>query len=370
MTKNTNRSIHFGDKVLPLLGPELCAGQTAPDFTAINEQGEQVSLSQLKGLTLILSVVPSINTPVCQVQTRKFNQEAEQLGEGVLIVTVSRDKAADFTSFCAAEGITRLLNLSDLQLEQFGETYGFRIDDAEIDLLARGIIVINPEGNIAHIEYVPELADEPNYAPALDAARATAGAPFHQLPLPYAKGALAPVISEETIEYHYGKHLQTYVDNLNRLTADSSLAAKSVEELVCEAEGAVFNNAGQIYNHRLYFNSFAPAGCAQAEPTGSLLAAIEKKWGSYAGFQEEMTASATTFFGSGWLWLVSDDAGDLSIVSTVNAGCPLRDGFTPLFVIDVWEHAYYVDYRNARAGHLKALWAVVNWKAIEPRYKF
>ena len=182
----------------------------------------------------------------------------------------------------------------------------------------------------------------------------------HKLPpLPYAKDALAPHISAETLEYHYGKHHATYVTNLNKLIAGTEFAELSLEDIVKKASGGVFNNAAQVWNHTFYWNCLSPKG--GGEPSGALADAIKKSFGSFAAFKEKLTNAAITQFGSGWAWLVKGPDGSLAIEQTSNAGTPLRDGKTPLLTIDVWEHAYYVDYRNARAAYVEAFWKVVNW---------
>ncbi len=180
--------------------------------------------------------------------------------------------------------------------------------------------------------------------------------------LPYAMDALEPHISKETLEFHYGKHHNAYVVNLNNfIAADDSLAGKSLEEIVKSSDGGVFNNAAQVWNHTFYWNSLAPN--AGGEPTGDLAAAISSTFGSFAEFKEKFTASAVGNFGSGWTWLVKNSSGALEIVNTSNAGTVITDeGVTPLFTCDVWEHAYYVDYRNARPEYLKNFWELVNWE--------
>ena len=180
--------------------------------------------------------------------------------------------------------------------------------------------------------------------------------------LPYAMDALEPHISKETLEFHYGKHHNAYVVNLNKfIEADASLAGKSLEEIVKSSEGGVFNNAAQVWNHTFYWNSLAPN--AGGEPTGDLAEAINSTFGSFAEFKEKFTASAIGNFGSGWTWLVKNASGALEIVNTSNAGTVITDeGVTPLFTCDVWEHAYYVDYRNARPEYLKNFWELVNWE--------
>lgn len=180
--------------------------------------------------------------------------------------------------------------------------------------------------------------------------------------LPYAMDALEPQISKETLEFHYGKHHNAYVVNLNKfIAADDSLAGKSLEEIVKSSSGGVFNNAAQVWNHTFYWNSLAPK--AGGEPTGDLAAAIDSTFGSFAEFKEKFTASAVGNFGSGWTWLVKNASGALEIVNTSNADTVITEaGVTPLFTCDVWEHAYYVDYRNARPEYLKNFWELVNWE--------
>ena len=182
----------------------------------------------------------------------------------------------------------------------------------------------------------------------------------HTLPaLPYAIDALAPPISQETLEYHYGKHHQTYVTNLNNMIKGTEFENASLEDIVKKSSGGVFNNAAQIWNHTFYWNSLAPN--AGGEPAGALADAINATFGSFAKFKEEFTKCAVTTFGSGWAWLVQNADGSLALVSTSNAGCPLTTGQKPLLTCDVWEHAYYIDYRNARPAYLEAFWALVNW---------
>lgn len=182
---------------------------------------------------------------------------------------------------------------------------------------------------------------------------------FELPPLPYGKNRLVPHISEETLEYHYGKHHQTYVTNLNNLVPGTEFEGLSLEEIVLKSSGGIFNNAAQVWNHSFYWNTLSPDG--GGEPTGALADAINSEFGSFAGFKEAFTKCAATTFGSGWAWLVKNPEGNLALVSTSNAGCPLTEGHTPLLTCDVWEHAYYVDYRNARPAYLEAFWALVNW---------
>jgi superoxide dismutase, Fe-Mn family len=177
--------------------------------------------------------------------------------------------------------------------------------------------------------------------------------------LPYAKNQLTPHISEETLEYHYGKHHQTYVTNLNNLLPGTEFEGKSLEAIVLTSSGGIFNNAAQVWNHTFYWSSLSPNG--GGEPTGALADAINAEFGSFAAFKEAFTKCAVTTFGSGWAWLVKNPEGKLALVSTSNAGCPLTEGHTPLLTCDVWEHAYYIDYRNARPAYLEAFWALVNW---------
>src|SRR5450759_2216585 len=182
----------------------------------------------------------------------------------------------------------------------------------------------------------------------------------HKLPdLPFDKSALAPNISAETLEYHYGKHHKTYVDNLNKLIPGTEFEKLSLEDIIKKATGGIFNNAAQIWNHTFYWNSLSPNG--GGEPTGALANAINATFGSFAKFKEEFTKCAVTTFGSGWAWLVKNADGSLALVSTSNADNPLTTGQIPLLTCDVWEHAYYIDYRNARPAYLEAFWALVNW---------
>ncbi|MBX2810076.1 MAG: superoxide dismutase [Fe] [Cellvibrionaceae bacterium] len=178
--------------------------------------------------------------------------------------------------------------------------------------------------------------------------------------LPYDKNALEPHISAETLDFHYGKHHQTYVTKLNGLISDTEFADKTLEEIVRSASGGIFNNAAQIWNHTFYWNSLSPNG--GSTPTGALADAINAKWGDYNNFVNAFSDSAANNFGSGWTWLVKTADGTVDIVNTSNAGCPLTDDITPLLTCDVWEHAYYIDYRNARPKYLEAFWKRVNWE--------
>lgn len=184
---------------------------------------------------------------------------------------------------------------------------------------------------------------------------------FELPPLPYAKNALQPHISEETLEFHYGKHHNTYVTKLNGLIAGTDLENKSLEEIVKSSEGGVFNNAAQIWNHTFYWHSLSPNG--GGEPEGALADAINASFGSFAEFVAKFNDMAVNNFGSSWTWLVKKADGSLAIVNTSNAATPLTDeSLTPLMTVDLWEHAYYIDYRNLRPDYLKAFWALVNWE--------
>lgn len=185
--------------------------------------------------------------------------------------------------------------------------------------------------------------------------------------LPYASHALEPVISQETIEYHYGKHLQTYVNNLNSLVIDSPFDGMKLEEIVATApEGPIFNNAGQVLNHILYFLQFSPYSSTNA-PTKTIEKIIKRDFGNFENFKDEMTQAATSLFGSGWVWLVIDENGKMSIVKEPNGSNPIRHGLRPLLGFDVWEHAYYLDYQNRRTDHLANLWKIINWQVVEDR---
>lgn len=178
--------------------------------------------------------------------------------------------------------------------------------------------------------------------------------------LPYEKNALEPHISQETLEFHHGKHHNTYVQKLNGLVEGTDLENKSLEEIIKTSEGGVFNNAAQIWNHTFYWNSLSPNG--GGEPTGALADAINAAFGSFADFQAQFNDKAVNNFGSSWTWLVKKADGSLDIVNTSNAGTPItEEGVTPLMTVDLWEHAYYIDYRNVRPDYLKGFWALVNW---------
>ncbi len=192
-------------------------------------------------------------------------------------------------------------------------------------------------------------------------------AQFTPVALPYAQDALAPVISAETVAYHYGKHLQTYINNLNAALPGSGLEDRSIEEIVRIAEGGLYNNAGQVLNHTLYFTQFKPAG-SPAGPDGALLRALERDFGSLEAFKKDFEAKGAGLFGSGWVWLSADPQGHLVITQESNAGNPVRRGLKPLLTFDVWEHAYYLDYQNRRPAHLSALWEIVDWDVVAERY--
>ncbi len=185
----------------------------------------------------------------------------------------------------------------------------------------------------------------------------------HKLPeLPFAKDALAPHVSGQTIEYHYGKHHKTYVDNLNRLIPGTEFEKMSLEEIIKKSSGEIFNNAAQVWNHNFYWNCLSPK--AGGEPSGAVASAINKNFGSFAQFKEKFTNAAVRFFGSGWAWLTMNTDGSLSIETTSNAGTPLSDGKRALLTCDVWEHAYYIDYKNLRAAYVVAFWKLVNWNFV------
>jgi Fe-Mn family superoxide dismutase len=184
--------------------------------------------------------------------------------------------------------------------------------------------------------------------------------------LPYAKDALAPTISEETLEYHYGKHHQTYVTKLNAAIPGTEFESMSLEDIITKSSGGIFNNAAQVWNHTFYWNCMTPD--AKGAPEGDLAAAIESTFGSFDAFKEAFSTAAANNFGSGWTWLVKNAEGAVEIVSTSNAGCPLTDGVTPLLTVDVWEHAYYIDFRNARPAYLEAFWGLVNWDFVAANF--
>ena len=190
---------------------------------------------------------------------------------------------------------------------------------------------------------------------------------FELMVLPYAAEALEPVISKQTLEFHHGKHLAAYVNNLNGLLEGSPLAGLSLEKIVCKATGGILNNAGQILNHELYFGQFA-APRADNAPKGKLAEAIARDFGSFEAFKEAFQKGGATLFGSGWVWLSADQDGKLVITQETNAANPIQKGLKPLLTFDVWEHAYYLDYQNRRPDHLAALWQIIDWEVIEKRY--
>ena len=201
---------------------------------------------------------------------------------------------------------------------------------------------------------------------------------FELMALPYANDALEPVISKQTLEFHHGKHLAAYVNNLNGLFPGSGFEEASIEEIVCKATGGILNNAGQILNHELYFGQFFDKRSGKAErtapkadnaPTGKLAEAIVRDFGSFEAFKEEFQKKGATLFGSGWVWLSADKDGKLVITQEVNAANPIQKGLKPLLTFDVWEHAYYLDYQNRRPDHLAALWQIINWEVIGKRFE-
>ncbi len=184
--------------------------------------------------------------------------------------------------------------------------------------------------------------------------------------LPYAKNALEPVISEKTLEFHYGKHHQAYVTNLNNLIEGTKFENADLETIVKESDGGIFNNAAQVWNHTFYFTQFSPKG--RGEPAGALAEAINSAFGSFEKFKTDFQAAGATTFGSGWAWLVKNADGKLEIVKESNAGNPMTKGLQPVFTFDVWEHAYYLDYQNRRPDHLAELWKIVDWSVVESRF--
>jgi Fe-Mn family superoxide dismutase len=180
--------------------------------------------------------------------------------------------------------------------------------------------------------------------------------------LAYALDALEPYISEETLNFHYGKHHASYVKKLNNMVKGTDFESMTLEQVIMKSEGGMFNNAAQIWNHTFYFNGFSPNG--GGEPTGELAEKITNKFGSFAEFKEKFTTTAMTTFGSGWAWLVQDENGELVITNSFNAGTPMTDGLHALLTCDVWEHAYYVDTRNDRGAYLKNFWNLVNWDRV------
>ncbi len=192
------------------------------------------------------------------------------------------------------------------------------------------------------------------------------GGLFTLIQLPYDSSALAPAISAETLSFHHGKHLQTYVNNLNALLPGSSFENMALEDIICRSEGGIFNNAGQIINHNMYFTQFR-APITDNAPTGRIAEMINQQFGSFSNFKDEFEKKGATLFGSGWVWLSADADGQLHITQEPNAGNPITKGFTPLMTFDVWEHAYYLDYQNKRPAHMAALWQIINWNEVNSR---
>jgi Fe-Mn family superoxide dismutase len=190
---------------------------------------------------------------------------------------------------------------------------------------------------------------------------------FELPPLPYSKDALMPHMSPETLEFHHDKHHKAYVDNLNKLVPGTEYEKMDLEGIIRKASGPVFNNAAQIWNHTFFWNCLAPK--AGGEPTGDIADAIKRDFGSFAAFKEKFSDTSVKQFASGWGWLMKNKSGKLEIVSTSNAGTPLTDGNTPLLTCDVWEHAYYIDYRNRRADFVGAFWNLVNWNFVNQQLK-
>ena len=191
---------------------------------------------------------------------------------------------------------------------------------------------------------------------------------FELMVLPYAMDALEPVISKQTLEFHHGKHLAGYVNNLNGMLPGSGFEDSSLEEIVCKASGGMLNNAGQILNHNLYFEQFCKPKADNA-PSGKLAEAIVRDFGSFEAFKEAFQKAGATLFGSGWVWLSADKDGKLVITQEANAANPVQKGLKPLLTFDVWEHAYYLDYQNRRPDHLAAIWQIIDWQVIEKRFE-
>ena len=189
---------------------------------------------------------------------------------------------------------------------------------------------------------------------------------FELFKLPYESNALEPVISKQTVEFHHGKHVQAYVNNLNNLIKGTPFETSSLVEIVKYSDGGIFNNAAQVWNHEFYFLTFVPKG--GDEPSGVLAEAINKQFGSFEDFKKEFNTASVSLFGSGWAWVSKDKSGKLVITKESNAGNPLKTGLVPLLGFDVWEHSYYLDYQNRRADHINALWDIIDWKVIEKRY--
>lgn len=189
---------------------------------------------------------------------------------------------------------------------------------------------------------------------------------FTQPRLPYSPSALSPVISAQTIDYHYGKHEKAYIDTLNSLIEGTPYEDMSLEQIICKSDGKLFNNASQAWNHIFYFFQFNPTGIK--EPSGKLRERIDSQFGSFEDFKKKFEEAGTTLFGSGWVWLSADEKGELFITQGGNASNPMTDGLKPILTFDVWEHAYYLDYQNRRAEYLHKLWDIIDWDIIEIRY--
>ena len=189
---------------------------------------------------------------------------------------------------------------------------------------------------------------------------------FEMPALPYANDALAPAISKNTIDFHWGKHVQTYVNNLNNLIPGTPFENATLEEIIMKADGGIFNNGAQVWNHTFYFQTFTPK--KGSAPKGELLEYIEKEFGSFDEFKKQFVADGTSVFGSGWVWLVKDENKNLSIVKTSNGDNPMKKGLKPILTFDVWEHAYYLDYQNRRADHLSGLWDIIDWEIVYHRF--
>ncbi|MBR7157213.1 MAG: thiol peroxidase [Bacteroidales bacterium] len=364
MKENRNITSKMGSP-LTIVGKMIAVGDTAPEFKATGIDGGDVKLSDFKGKTIIITAFPAIKTTVCSMRAREFNKRAVTLGKDVVVLGISKDDISDTRSFCIAEGIEGIFILSDKKYGEFGSRYGFEIK--ELGLLARGTVVINKDGKVVYAEYVSDIVDEPAYDKAINTAKElTSDFQFVLRPLPYKSNDLEPAISKESVEFHYGKHLQAYINNLNSLLEKSPLKGKPLKEIICSSEGALFNNAAQVFNHQFYFETLSPK--AKQAPEGLLLAAIEEEWGTFEDFRKLFSETATKLFGSGWVWFVKDERGMVSILSTANADTPAKHNLIPLMTFDVWEHAYYIDYRNRRADHIEKLWTIIDWSIVEKRY--
>ena len=227
-------------------------------------------------------------------------------------------------------------------------------------------VIINRREFVKTVTGMAAVAVMPAECPAGRGATEKGELMYTLPPLPYPKDALAPIISAETLEYHYGKHHQTYVDNLNKLAPGTPFADLPLEEIIRKAQGPIFNNAAQVWNHTFYWQGLKPKG--RGEPTGNLAEAIAKSFKSFADFKQQFSQAAIGQFGSGWGWLVRKTDGSLAIVATSNAANPMTAGDVPLLTCDVWEHAYYIDYRNARAKYVEQFWSLVNWDFVTANF--